>query len=287
MKPPASWNASKRWHRSSSISWTGSRSRPCAIKRGGCSSCRGIIGYLLSLRLRLQPAGVPLGHGSAHLVRVALRFGRVARDSPACDEDRGGEDSGRKQGTYRLSPGEGPVEPRVRNVRDRLSPIGGMVSWPGPSWSGEDKGRRDTGRAPPAHRGSPSRRIAPQQLVDEARALGDGGSEPDQVAEQLDPGRVDERHAGEVQAEAARRGVQLLADATQLVDPGAKELALELERGGRVARVVVDSRDLQHIRLPCEQSDLDDEHAVRELHAGCQAAAPENRFVVDPDEETT
>ena len=56
-----------------------------------------------------------------------------------------------------------------------------------------------------------------------------GGSEPDQVAEQLDPGRVDERHAGEVQAEAARRGVQLLADATQLVDPRAKELALELE----------------------------------------------------------
>ena len=135
-----------------------------------------------------------------------------------------------------------------------LEPHRGLGSWPGPSGSGEDKGRRDTGRAPPAHRGSPSRRIAPQQLVDEARALGDGGSEPDQVAEQLDPGRVDERHAGEVQAEAARRGVQLLADATQLVDPGAKELALELERGDRVARAVVDSRDLQHGRLPCEQS---------------------------------
>src|SRR3954452_24234066 len=127
MKPPASWNASKRSHRSSSVSWTGSRSRPCAIKRGGGSSCRGTTGYLLSLRLRLQPAYVPLGHGSAHLVRVALRFGRAARDSPACDEDRGGEDSGRKQGTYRLSPGEDPVEPRVRNVRDRLSPIGAWV----------------------------------------------------------------------------------------------------------------------------------------------------------------
>src|SRR4051812_24248068 len=234
-----------------------------------------IIGYLLSRRLRLQLADVPLCHGSAHLVRVALRFGPAAWDSPACDEDRGGEDSGRKQGTYRLSPGEGPVEPRVRNVRDRLSPIGGLGSWPGPSGSGEDKGRRDTGRAPPAHRGSPSRRIAPQQLADEARALGDGGSEADQVAEQLDPGRVDERHAGEVQAEAARRGVQRLAGATQFVDPGAKELALELERGDRVARAVVDSRDLQHDRLPCEQSDLDDGRAGTELHAGCQAAAPE------------
>src|SRR5437764_4201150 len=191
MKPPASWNASKRWHRSSSISWTGSRSRPCAIKRGGCSSCRGTIGYLLSLRLRLQLADVPPGHGSAHLVRVALRFGRAARDSPACDEDRGGEDSGRKQGTYRLSPGEDPVEPRVRNVRDRLSPIGGLGSWPGPSGSGEDNGRRDTGRAPPAHRGSASRRIAPPQLVDEARARGDDGSEPDQGAQQLPPGRVE------------------------------------------------------------------------------------------------
>src|SRR4051812_9062427 len=246
-----------------------------------------MIVYLLSIRLRLQLAGVPPGHGSAHLVRVALRFGRAAWDSPACDEDRGGEDSGRKQGTYRLSPREGPVEPRVRNVRDRFSPIGGLGSWPGPSGPGEDTGRHDTGRAPPASRGSPSRRIAPQQLVDEARALGDGGSEPDQGAEQLDPGRVDERHAGEVQAEAARRGVQLLADATQLVDPGAKELALELERGGRVARAVVDSRDLQHGRLPCEQSDLDDEHAVRELHAGCQAATSEIAIVGDPDEETT
>src|SRR3954454_15769234 len=228
MKPPASWNASKRSHRSSSISWTGSRSRPCAIKRGGCSSCRGIIGYLLSLRLRLRLAGVPLGHGSAHLVRVALRFGRAARDSPACDEDRGGEDSGRKQGTYRLSPGEGPVEPRVRNVRDRLSPIGGLGSWPGPSGSGEDKGRRDTGQAPPAHRGSPSRRIAPQQLVDEARARRDRGSPSDQIAEQVDSGRVDERHGGEVEVEAARRGRQLFAGAAQLFDPGTDELAFKL-----------------------------------------------------------
>src|SRR3954452_11496082 len=130
----------------------GPASLPEAPQRGGCSSCRGRIGYLLSLRLRLQLAGVPPGHGSAHLVCVALRFGRAARDSPACDEDRGGEDSGRKQGTCRLSPGEVPVEPRVRNVRDRLSPIGGSGSWPGPSGSGEEKGRRDTGRAPPAHR---------------------------------------------------------------------------------------------------------------------------------------
>src|SRR4051812_30034648 len=46
-------------------------------------------------------------------------------------------------------------------------------------------------------------------------------------------------------------------------------------RGDRVARAVVDSRDLQHDWLPCEQSDLHDGRAGPELHAGCQAVAPE------------
>src|SRR3954468_11992700 len=31
MKPPPSWNGSKGWHKKSSISWTGSPSRPCAV----------------------------------------------------------------------------------------------------------------------------------------------------------------------------------------------------------------------------------------------------------------
>src|SRR5438105_2607407 len=122
--PPTCWQPSTEssglTHLANPAAWTCSTRRCCCPPAGAPRSCRGTIGYLLSLRLRLHLAGVPLGDGSAHLVRVALCFGRAARDSPACDEDRGGEDSGRKQGTHRLSPGEDPVEPRVRNARDCL-----------------------------------------------------------------------------------------------------------------------------------------------------------------------
>jgi hypothetical protein len=42
-----------------------------------------------------------------------------------------------------------------------------------------------------------------QQISDEARTSFDRRSPPDQVVEQLDPDRIDERHGGKVKPQAA------------------------------------------------------------------------------------
>ncbi len=86
-----------------------------------------------------------------------------------------------------------------------------------------------------------------EQLLDESRAPGDRGPLPQQFADQPDSGRVDECDGGEVQAQVARRDFQLHPGSTQLLDPGAEQLAFELERRDRPLRAD-DSCDLQHGR---------------------------------------
>src|SRR5207248_10448704 len=101
-------------------------------------------------------------------------------------------------------------------------------------------------------------------------------------------GRVDERHGGEVQAEAARRGLQLFAGATQLANPGTHELAFELERRNRVAltRVDVDSCDPEHGRPP---TNIPPPRRTRP--AGIARLVPKGcfakNFVPDPNQGTT
>jgi hypothetical protein len=87
-----------------------------------------------------------------------------------------------------------------------------------------------------------------------------------------------------VETEAARWGVQLLAGQTQLADPGAQQLAFELERLDRVARAVVDLYDLEHGQAS-RASILHDQHAKPELHERCQRDASESYLSQVPANE--
>jgi hypothetical protein len=115
----------------------------------------------------------------------------------------------------------------ARNVRDRVVCARRPRS-PGPVHRAGGRRRLDAGLSP--GRSTASLALV-QQLLDEARASGEGRPLPDQITEQIEPGRVDEGHGAEIQAEGVGRDAQLLAGAAQLGDPGAQELPSGLRVG--------------------------------------------------------
>src|SRR4029453_1713694 len=74
-----------------------------------------------------------------------------------------------------------------------------------------------------------------QLLVEQPGAVSQRDAVPLQAGEELDPAAPDEGHGAEVQGEGLPRVQEGLANACELADPGADDLALEVHARARVA----------------------------------------------------